>query len=123
MRAGVPVGFGRPVTTAAQLSALGEGQLPPVPGLEEEEIGFVVTVETVVVAAVLAMPHHDVGMPVPRQFQWKSVFEKQAVEMGQVGTGLALLQMDHRLCPQQDSLESFGFVNTRFSDDRVKGRN
>ena len=62
MRARQPVAISRPVATAAQLAAVGEGQFPPVPGLEQGQIGLVVTVETIVVAAMLAVPHHDVGV-------------------------------------------------------------
>jgi hypothetical protein len=44
------------------LGAVREGQFPPIPRLEQGQIGFVVTVKAIVVAAVPSVPHHNVGM-------------------------------------------------------------
>ena len=54
--------IGRAMAAAAKPGAVLKLHHLSVAGLQQLEIGFVVAVETVVVPAVLAVPHHDVGM-------------------------------------------------------------
>src|SRR5437868_9362585 len=57
---GFPIAESRPVATAAQRRAFGDFQLLSVPRLQRVELDFIMAVETVVVATMRAMTHHDV---------------------------------------------------------------
>ena len=62
MRAGLPIAIIRTVTTSAKLRAFGQFQFATIAGLEKVQVRFIVTVEAKIVAVVLTMSHHDVGV-------------------------------------------------------------
>src|SRR5690349_24724509 len=62
MHSGFPIPIGGTMTTPAQRRAVGDAQLVSVPALQSIELGFVMAVEAVVVAAMRPMAHHNVLM-------------------------------------------------------------
>src|SRR4051794_1683206 len=60
MSAGFPVAVSRAMATATKGRAFGELQLAAIARLKRFKIGFVVAVETKIVAIVASMVHHDV---------------------------------------------------------------
>ena len=62
MRTSLPITIVRTMTTAAKLRAFGQFQFAAIAGLEKVQVRFIVTVEAKIVAVVLTMSHHDVGV-------------------------------------------------------------
>jgi hypothetical protein len=55
-----PVSISRPVAAAAQRRAFDDFQVPPIARLEQLQVGFIMTIKTIVVAMVPAVRHHNV---------------------------------------------------------------
>ena len=62
MHASFPVSVGWTMTTATQGRAFHDFQMPAVAGLEQFQVGLIMAVETIVVAIVPPMRHHNIVM-------------------------------------------------------------
>ena len=95
--ASLPIPIRRAVATAAQARAVRERHLMPIARLQQCQVGFVMAVEAVVVAAVTAVAHDDIRMflgdyqvlvrVIPQRRRLSLFMADVAVKIGQVLVG------------------------------------